>query len=118
MSIRNTHRQKYPRFGKKGDSPYKYYLNKDEIIQKKNKTMTDWDKEVKRAVERLEKRATERAMEAATAVIRKDGPENKPFCVYSEKTGRKFGCYSTRKQAEERLAQIEKFKHIKGDESK
>lgn len=70
--------------------------------------MTDWDKEVERAAER--------AMEAATAVIRKDGPKSKPYCVYSEKTGRKFGCYPSRKQAEKRLAQIEKFKHIKGDE--
>ena len=69
--------------------------------------MTNWDKEVKRAAER--------AMEAATAVIRKDGPKSKPFCVYSEKTGRKFGCYPTRKQAEKRLAQIEMFKHIKGE---
>lgn len=66
--------------------------------------MTDWNKELQRA--------TERAMEAATAVIRKDGSTSKPYCVYSEKTGRKFGCYATRKQAEKRLAQIEKFKHI------
>ncbi|RLC89070.1 MAG: hypothetical protein DRJ03_00505 [Chloroflexi bacterium] len=71
--------------------------------------MTDWDKEVKRAAER--------AMEAATAVIRKDGPKSKPYCVYSEKTGRKFGCYPTRKQAEKRLGQMEKFKHMKGGET-
>jgi len=70
--------------------------------------MINWDKELQRA--------TERAMEATTAVIRKDGPKSKPYCVYSEKTGRKFGCYPTRKQAEERLAQIEKFKHIKDKE--
>ena len=67
--------------------------------------MTDWNKEVKKA--------TERAIESTTAVIRKDGPKSKPYCVYSEKTGRKFGCYSTREQAEKRLAQMEKFKHIK-----
>ena len=67
--------------------------------------MTDWDKELQRA--------TERAMEIATAVIRKDGPKSKPYCVYSESTGRKFGCYPSRKQAENRLKQIEKFKHMK-----
>lgn len=71
--------------------------------------MTDWNKELKRA--------TERVMEATTAVIRKDGPKSKPYCVYSEKTGRKFGCYPTRKQAEKRLAQIEMFKHMKGSKT-
>lgn len=69
--------------------------------------MTDWNEEVQRAAER--------AMEVATAVIRKDGPKSKPYCVYSEKTGRKFGCYPSRKQAEERLKQIEKFRYIKGN---
>jgi hypothetical protein len=78
-----------------------------EILRRKYKTMTDWENELKRAAER--------AMEATTAVIRKDGPVNKPFCVYSEKTGRKFGCYSTRDGAQKRLAQLEKFKHIKKD---
>lgn len=67
--------------------------------------MTNWDKELQRAAERV--------VETATAVIRKDGSKSKPFCVYSEKTGRKFGCYSTRKGAEKRLAQIEMHKHIK-----
>ena len=71
--------------------------------------MINWNEEVQRAAER--------AMEVATAVIRKDGPKSKPYCVYSEKTGRKFGCYPSRKQAEERLAQLEKFKHMKGDEA-
>ena len=66
--------------------------------------MTNWDKELQRAAER--------AMEAATAIIRKDGPKSKPYCVYSEKTGRKFGCYKTRDGAEKRLAQMEKFKHM------
>lgn len=67
--------------------------------------MTDWNEELRRA--------TDRAMEATTAVIRKDGPKSKPFCVYSEKTGRNFGCYPTKKGAEKRLAEIEKFKHMK-----
>lgn len=65
----------------------------------------DWNQKLQRAVER--------AIEITTAIIRKDGPKNKPYCVYSETTGRKFGCYPTRKQAEERLAQLEKFKHMK-----
>jgi len=55
-------------------------------------------------------RASERALEMATAVIRKDGPKSKPYCVYSEKTGRKFGCYPTKKQAEKRLTQLHQFK--------
>lgn len=67
--------------------------------------MTDWNKELLGA--------TERALESATAVIRKDGSKSKPYCVYSEKTGRGFGCYATREQAKKRLAQIEMFKHIK-----
>lgn len=67
--------------------------------------MVNWNKELQRAAEQ--------AMEAATAIIRKNGPKSKPFCVYSEKTGRKFGCYQTRKQAEKRLAQIEMHKYIK-----
>ncbi len=71
--------------------------------------MIDWNEEFQRA--------TKQALEAATATIRKDGPKSKPYCVYSETTGRKFGCYSTRKQAEKRLAQIEMFKHIKGKET-
>lgn len=61
--------------------------------------MTDWDKELKRA------------MEVATAVIRKNGNE---FCIYS-KTGKNLGCYPTKKQAQDRLAQIEMHKHIKGE---
>jgi len=67
----------------------------------------NWNEEVQRAAER--------AMEVATAVIRKDGPKSKPWCVYSEKTGRKFGCYPTKKQAEKRLAQIEMFRRMKDD---
>lgn len=43
------------------------------------------------------------------AIIRKDGGADKPFCVYSETTGKGFGCYSSRKLAEERLADIHKF---------
>lgn len=68
---------------------------------------TDWDKELRRAINK--------AMEIATAVIRKDGPSNKPYCVYSERTGRNFGCYKTRREAEKRLAQLEKFKHMEKD---
>jgi hypothetical protein len=66
--------------------------------------LTDWDKEF------LD--ATEKALEKTDAVIRKDGPKSKPFCIYS-KTGKNLGCYPSRKQAEERLKQIEVHKHIK-----
>ena len=40
-------------------------------------------------------------------------PEGDQFCVYSETTGRSFGCYETRQQAEDRLAQIERFSTTK-----
>ena len=63
--------------------------------------MTNWDKEVLKAID------------STTAIIRKDGSKSRPYCVYSENTGRNFGCYPTRKQAEERLAQIEMFRNIK-----
>lgn len=68
--------------------------------------MVNWNEELQKAAER--------ALERATAIIRKDGPKDKPYCVYSEK-GRKFGCYKTRKQAEKRLSQLEMFRHIKKD---
>lgn len=34
------------------------------------------------------------------------------YVVLSEKTGRKFGTYNTREEAEKRLKQIEFFKHV------
>ena len=49
----------------------------------------------------------------AKAFIRKDGPAETPYCVYSETSGKKFGCYKTKKEAEDRLAQMKKFKNIK-----
>ena len=39
------------------------------------------------------------------------------YVVMSEKTGRKFGTYKTKKEAEKRLRQIEFFKHLKGNPS-
>ena len=39
------------------------------------------------------------------------------YIVLSEKTGRKFGTYKTKKEAEKRLKQIEFFKHLKGNRS-
>jgi len=36
------------------------------------------------------------------------------YVVLSEKTGRKFGTYNTKKEAQKRLRQIEFFKHLKG----
>ncbi|MFZ2803923.1 MAG: hypothetical protein WA001_01745 [Patescibacteria group bacterium] len=38
----------------------------------------------------------------------------KKWCVLSEKTGRSFGCYATKKEATVRLGQVEFFKHAKG----
>jgi hypothetical protein len=35
------------------------------------------------------------------------------WCVVSEKTGRSFGCYATKKEAQHRLKQVEFFKHLK-----
>ncbi|MBS3091288.1 hypothetical protein J4217_02475 [Candidatus Pacearchaeota archaeon] len=35
------------------------------------------------------------------------------YVVLSETTGRRFGTYTTKKEAEKRLRQIEFFKHIK-----
>lgn len=35
------------------------------------------------------------------------------YVVLSEKTGRKFGTYNTKEEAERRLRQIEFFKHVK-----
>ena len=43
-------------------------------------------------------------------MIKKKG--NK-YVVVSEKTGREFGTYKTKKEAEKRLKQIEFFKHLK-----
>jgi hypothetical protein len=35
---------------------------------------------------------------------------NGEYCVYSEQTGKSFGCYKTKPEAEARLAQMHKFK--------
>jgi hypothetical protein len=37
----------------------------------------------------------------------------KKWCVVSESSGRSFGCYATKKEAEHRLKQVEFFKHVK-----
>ena len=39
------------------------------------------------------------------------------YIVMSEHTGRKFGNYDTKKEAEKRLKQIEFFKHLKANPS-
>jgi hypothetical protein len=36
------------------------------------------------------------------------------YVVFSETTGRRFGTYDTRAEAERRLRQIEFFKHLRG----
>jgi len=44
-------------------------------------------------------------------MIRKRGGK---YVVLSEKTGRSFGSYKTKGEAEKRLRQVEFFKHAKG----
>ena len=44
-------------------------------------------------------------------MIRKIGGK---YVVLSETTGRRFGTYDTRAEAERRLRQIEVFKHMRG----
>lgn len=39
---------------------------------------------------------------------------NGKYVVLSETTGRRFGTYDTRAEAERRLRQIEFFKHLRG----
>jgi len=46
------------------------------------------------------------------AIVRKDGPSDKPYCIYS-KDGKNLGCYSSKDSAEKRLKEIEMFKHMK-----
>lgn len=46
-------------------------------------------------------------------IVQRQREGKKVWCVESEKTGRSFGCYPTREQAEKRLKQIEMFKHMK-----
>ena len=46
------------------------------------------------------------------AIIRRVG---KQWCVFSS-SGKRMGCYSSRKGAEKRLKQIEMFKHMKNGE--
>lgn len=54
--------------------------------------MVDWNEELHMATER------------SVAIILKDGPQEKQFCIHSEKTGKNFDCYSTKKQVEDKLA--------------
>ena len=37
--------------------------------------------------------------------------------MLSESSGRKFGTYNTKKEAQKRLRQVEFFKHLKGTKS-
>jgi len=101
MSTRTNKSQTRRKRRRKGNTPYKYYLDKEEILKRGERSVTDWNEELLEALK-------------TDAVIRKDGPDSKPFCIYS-KTGKKLGCYSSRKQAEDRLKQIEQFKHMKKD---
>jgi hypothetical protein len=40
------------------------------------------------------------------------------YVVLSEKTGRSFGSYTTKAEAEHRLGQVEMFKHMKSGDAK
>jgi hypothetical protein len=40
------------------------------------------------------------------------------YVVLSEKTGRSFGSYATKAEAEHRLGQVEMFKHMKSGDAK
>jgi hypothetical protein len=51
-----------------------------------------------------------RASRKASSMIRKIGSK---YVVVSETTGRRFGTYDTRAEAERRLRQVEFFKHLK-----
>lgn len=70
--------------------------------------MTRWLKILFEAAYRL-------CSEKAIAIIRKDGPSETPYCIYSEK-GKNLGCYSSEKKAKDRLKQIEMWKHMKEEQ--
>lgn len=53
----------------------------------------------------------EEAINLSTAVIRKQGSQ---WCIFS-KSGKKLGCYPSKKQAQKRLREIEFFKSKSGD---
>ena len=61
--------------------------------------MTDWYKEIEKQI-------------LSKATIRKQG---NMWCVFS-KSGKNFGCYKTKMEAEKRLKQIETHKHINEDQ--
>lgn len=44
--------------------------------------------------------------------------EKSKYTVFSETTGRRFGTYDTKAEAEKRLRQIEFFKHLKAGKVK
>jgi hypothetical protein len=46
--------------------------------------------------------------ESLNEYIKKEGGE---YCVYSHQTGKNFGCYKSRKSAENRLKQMAKFRN-------
>lgn len=54
----------------------------------------------------------EHADQIAHAVVRKSGSQ---WCVFS-KDGKKLQCFKTKKEAQDRLRQIEFFKHRDGND--
>lgn len=63
--------------------------------------MTDWNEEIPKALDEIEYKVV--------AVVRKVGTQ---YCIFS-KTGKNLGCYPTKKKAQDRLSEIEMFKHMK-----
>lgn len=51
-------------------------------------------------------KASQESKKEIQELIKKVGDE---YCVFSHQTGKKFGCYKTKAEAEKRLAQIKKF---------
>ena len=59
--------------------------------------------------ESMDEQPTMEGMGAYAPVMRVIRQEGGQYCVYSEQTGRAFGCYVSMSEAEARLAQIESF---------
>jgi hypothetical protein len=58
---------------------------------------------------RSSRQSTDLATTGAAMIVKRDGK----YVVISERTGRSFGTYDTRAEAERRLRQVEFFKYIK-----
>lgn len=68
-------------------------------------TTSPGDELFQKAIECLQKQSKE----AIQKIIREEGGE---FCVYSHQSGKKFGCYKTKEEAERRIRQMQAFKDL------